>query len=353
MAGESEDKTEAASARTLERARAEGRVPLSREVPALAGLGAVTLALSVSGPHAGALLLARLTPMLAGADGFHADAAPAALRAAAIAVTLVAGPLIGAAVLGSVSSTLLQTGFLLRPQALMPDLARLDPRRGLKRIGGKDSLVEAGKSLVKLGLLGTIGWHVLAGALADLPGAALWTTAALADRLIRAVVHLLMLLLAGQTAIAGLDIAWVRHRHAQSLRMSRQEQRDEHKDTDGDPRVKARLRQLRRARARRRMMAAIPTATVIVTNPTHYAVALAYDRGGKGAPRVVAKGVDEVAARIREAAAEHRVPLVANPPLARALYTVELDAEIPADHFKAVAEIIAYVWRLGSRARAA
>ncbi len=351
MAEDSEDKTEAASARRLQRAREEGRVPLSREVPALAGLATATLALSVAGPQAGAQLLARLQPMLAGADGFHAAAAPAALRAAAVAVLLLAGPLVAAAVLGSVASTLAQTGLLLRPQALLPDLARLDPRRGLKRIAGKDSLVEAGKALIKVGLLATIGWHVLSGMLASLPGAALWTTATLAERLTRSVLHLLMLLLAGQAGVAGLDVAWVRYRHAQSLRMSRQEQRDEHKESEGDPRVKGRLRALRRARARRRMMAAIPTATVVVTNPTHYAVALQYDRKGQGAPKVVAKGVDEVAARIREAAAEHRIPLVPNPPLARALYVVELDAEIPAEHFKAVAEIIAYVWRLSSRAR--
>ena len=103
-------------------------------------------------------------------------------------------------------------------------------------------------------------------------------------------------------------------------------------------------------RAKKRMLAAVPKATVVVTNPTHYAIALAYDRGNGGAPRVVAKGVDEVAARIREVASEHRIPLVPNPPLARALYEVELDAEIPAEHFKAVAEIIAYVWRLQARA---
>jgi flagellar biosynthetic protein FlhB len=131
--------------------------------------------------------------------------------------------------------------------------------------------------------------------------------------------------------------------------MSREEVRQEAKESDGNPHVKRRLKQIRMARARRRMLAAVPTATVIVTNPTHYAIALSYDRMKGGAPRVVAKGVDEIAARIREVATEHRVPLVSNPPLARALYRVELDAEIPAEHFKVVAEIIAYVWRLRGR----
>jgi len=130
------------------------------------------------------------------------------------------------------------------------------------------------------------------------------------------------------------------------MRMSRQDQVDEQKEAEGDPRHKAKLRALRRARARRRMMAAVPTATVVITNPTHYAVALAYERGTQAAPRVVAKGTDEVAARIRAIARDSRVPLIANPPLARALHQVEVDAEVPAEHFKAVAEIIAYVWRL-------
>ena len=132
--------------------------------------------------------------------------------------------------------------------------------------------------------------------------------------------------------------------------MSREELRQESRDSEGDPRIKGKLKQLRLQRARRRMLATVAKATVVVTNPTHYAVALAYERGTASAPRVVAKGVDEIAARIREAAEAARVPLVANPPLARALYLVPLDAEVPAEHFKVVAEIIAYVWRLRGRA---
>ena len=133
--------------------------------------------------------------------------------------------------------------------------------------------------------------------------------------------------------------------------MSREDLRQEAKEADGDPKVKGRLRQLRQARAKRRMLAQVAQATVVVTNPTHYAVALRYERGKAAAPRIVAKGVDEVAARIREAATKASVPLVPNPPLARALHGLPVDAEVPAEHFKAVAEIIAYVWRLrGGRA---
>ena len=146
--------------------------------------------------------------------------------------------------------------------------------------------------------------------------------------------------------MAGVDILRTHLRFHGSLRMTRQEVRDEARESEGDPHVKSRIRQIRQQRAKRRMMAAVPKATLVVTNPTHYAVALAYARGQGGAPRIVAKGVDEVAARIRAVAKEAGVPLVANPPLARALYPLPLDAEIPAEHFKVVAELIAYVWKL-------
>src|SRR5690349_7941308 len=144
----------------------------------------------------------------------------------------------------------------------------------------------------------------------------------------RELLHVLLAVLAAQAAIAVLDVFWVRLRHARGLRMSREDIRQEHKETDGDPHVKGRLKQLRMRRGRKRMLAAVPKATVVLTNPTHYAVALAYDRARNAAPRVVAKGVDVMAARIREIAEENKVPLVANPPLARALYRVELDTEI-------------------------
>ena len=346
---EREDRTEAPSQKRLDQAREEGRVAISREVPLLVGLGAATLMLTMLGPQLGRRVLA-LQLLPAGLDGFDAAQTGGLLRRAMLAGLMICAPLVGAVLVAGVSATLLQTGGVLNTKALLPDLARLDPRRGLKRIAGRDSLVQAARSLAKLVILGVICWHAIRGELPSLGHAAFWQPALLAERLLRAVLHILMLLLAAQSGIVALDVLWVRYSHNRSLRMSKQEQRDEFKESEGDPHVKGRRRQLQRARARQRMMAAVPTATVVVTNPTHYAVALAYERGGRGAPRVVAKGVDEVAARIREAAREHRVPLVASPPLARALYRVELEAEIPAEHFQAVAEIVAYVWRLRRRA---
>ncbi len=346
---EREDRTEAASQKRLDQAREEGRVAISREVPHLVGLGAATLMLVMLGPQLGRSVIA-LERFPLRLDSFDAAQAGPVLRQAMLAGLLVCGPLVAAVLVAGVSATLLQTGLVLNTKALMPDLARLDPRRGLKRIAGKDSLVQAARSVAKLAILAWICWHALRGELPALGQAQFWSPALLAERLLRAVLHILMLLLGAQAAVVALDVLWVRHVHNRSLRMSKQEQRDEYKESEGDPHVKGRRRQLQRARTKQRMMAAIPKATVVVTNPTHYAVALAYERGGTGAPRVVAKGVDEVAARIREMAKEHRVPLVASPPLARALYRVELEAEIPAEHFQAVAEIVAYVWRLGRRA---
>ncbi len=342
-----EDRTEAATARRLQKARAEGSVAISREVPALAGLGAATLVLAMAGPFMGRSLIGRLGPMLS-LNGPQDVAG--ALEAAVMAIAGLAGPVVLGVMAASVATSLLQTGLAMKPAAWMPDLARLSPMRGFKRIFGVTGLVETGKSLVKLGVLGFAAFHVLAGGLPALHGGVLWLPEQLADRLLRQVLQIALTMLGAQAVIAAADTIWVRHQHSRELRMSKEEIKQEAKESDGNPHIKQRLRQLRMARARKRMLAAVPTATVVVTNPTHYAIALAYDRGQGGAPRVVAKGVDEVAARIREVAQDSRVPLVANPPLARALYLVELDAEIPAEHFKMVAEIIAYVWRLRGRA---
>lgn len=339
---ESGDRNKPATEHRLQRARDDGEAPLSRELSVLAGLGTATLVLAMAGPGLARDLSARLVRML-GAMNATPDAA---LRDAGWALLFAAGPLIGAVLLAGGVSVLLQTGGLLHGKALMPDLARLSPMRGLKKLLGPNSLIEALKSLAKVGVLAWAAWRALVDALPGVTASVMWQPETLLDRLTRDLIHLCILVLACQAGITVLDLAWVRFRFAKRMRMTAQEIKEEHRDSEGDPRLKAKLRQMRMARARQRMMAAVPSATVVITNPTHYAVALAYDRGTQSAPRVVAKGMDEVAARIRAMATKHGVPLVANPPLARILHTLELDAEVPAEHFQAVAEIIAYVWRL-------
>jgi flagellar biosynthesis protein FlhB len=339
---DTEDRTLAATDRRRQQARAEGQAPLSREVVTASGLAAIALLLAMAAPS-GALTLGRqLEAMLASPR----TAPGAALWDAGSAILLVVLPIAGAVLLAGSAAALVQTGFLLHAGALVPNLGRLDPRKGLKRVFGAANAIEAVKGLAKVAVLGWAVWRTVAGTLANTAASLSWTTPTLLDHLARDILRVLLVVLGCQCVIALLDVAWVRFRFARQLRMSLEEVKQEQKETDGDPRLKAKLRQIRLARTRRRMLAAVAKATVVITNPTHYAVALAYERGTHAAPKVVAKGVDEVAARIRDAAEKHGVPLVPSPPLARALHSLRLDAEVPAEHFKAVAEIIAYVWRL-------
>jgi flagellar biosynthetic protein FlhB len=257
----------------------------------------------------------------------------AARRVGAIAAVIVL-PLGAAASLAAIAAVGLQTGLRLRPGALLPDPSRLSPRRGLARLGG-------------VAVLGAITWYLVApsaAVLGRLFGATAWGFGASVTFLL---LHLLGAAALGQGILALLDHLRVRRAWLARLRMTRQELRDEQRENEGDPATKARRRRLQMARGRRRMMAAVPKAAVVVTNPTHYAVALAYERGRPGAPRVVAKGMNAVAVRIREIARDSGVPIVPNPPLARALHQLELEHEIPPALYRAVAELIAGVWRIG------
>ena len=346
--GDAEDRTEAASARRLSRARESGDVPLSKELPAAAVLAAAAMALILAGPDIARGLATGLVPLLAAA---HATDPIAGIGIAATVAARAAAPFILAALVAGAAAVLLQTGFLLNGAALLPDLARLDPRRGLSRVFGTAALGEAGKAVMKLAVVAGALWFAISAALHHLPATLLWTPDHLLAETAGDLRAVMLAVVMAQGVLAGLDVIRARLSYARKMRMSRQELKDEHKETEGDPVIKARIRQIRMARARRRMMQAVPTATVVVTNPTHYAVALRYERGaGAAAPRIVAKGMDTLAARIRDIARQHRVPLMADPPLARALYRVELDAEIPADLYQAVAELIAQVWRLDAAA---
>jgi len=344
------DRTEAATPRRLQKAREEGHVPVSRELSSFAVLGGAALVLTLVAPACSRFLAVRLAALLAHA---HEAEPLAALRAAALAGLAAAAPFALVAMLAGAGSVLLQTGFLIHPGALRPDLARLSPMAGLKRVFGTAMLSGTGAAVLKALAASVVMALVLKGALPEMRSAMFWTAPGLLARSSGLLAHMLLAVVAVQGAIALLDFgrAWLKH--SRDMRMSREDIRQETRESEGDPLVKGRLRALRLRWSRQRMMAAVPKATVVVTNPTHYAVALVYDRAVGGAPRVIAKGVDTVAARIRAIAEESKVPLVANPPLARALYRVELDTEIPAEHFQAVAEIIAYVLRLRGRAAGA
>jgi flagellar biosynthetic protein FlhB len=347
------DKTEAATQRHQDQARESGQVPVSREVATFASLTAVVLVLAYQSQAAMRHVLPQMVSFLS-----HAGDANmfrfAQLRLTALGLLGAILPVVAAAVLAGGGAVLLQTNFLLHTESIWPKFSRVNPVAGFKRIFGFNGIVEIVKSVGKLGLLLFAMWIAIKGDLAVLVHLAWHDSHDMLSAVAQPVFHLLFAGLLVQGVVAGADLVWVRFRHARDLRMSRQDVRDELKDTDGNPHVKARIRRIRVTRARKRMMAKVPAATVVITNPTHYAVALVYDRVHNPAPRIVAKGVDSLAARIREIARANNVPLIENPPLARALYRLEIDTEIPADHYKLVAEIIAYVWRLrqpGSAAR--
>lgn len=345
--GDAEDRTEDPTPRRLERAREEGQVPLSREAVGFATMLAAALAAMLAVPPLGGSLLAVLRGIMAQAGMPGTEPAAAALGVLQAAALLVL-PVCLAVGLAAALATLAQTGWPQAARGLTPDLSRLNPLAGLKRLLGPEMLVELLRALLKLGAVGAALWTaadpgILGAALMRPAGGLLGA----AEQAMRGFVLAALLAFAG---VAALDLLWTRWQFLRRLRMSRQDLKEEMRESEGDPMLKARRRRIAEQRVRRRMIAAVPKAAVVITNPTHYAVALAYAQGDLGAPVVVAKGVDAMAARIRQAAREHGVPVVENPPLARALHRLEPDTQVPVEHWQAVAEILAYVWRLRGRA---
>jgi flagellar biosynthetic protein FlhB len=243
-----------------------------------------------------------------------------------------------------VAGNVLQTGLMFTPAKLKPSLDKLNPMAGFGRLFGVDNYIQFGKTVIKLLITAGIVWLVLKKRIAEMLSLT-WASPVLIlpyvrDIAIALAIAVCMFLFIG----AGADYMIQRFRFMQRMKMSKQEQKEEYKETEGDPHVKAKLRALRVEKSRRRMMANVQTATVVVTNPTHYAVALKYEVGETSAPVCVAKGVDGVALKIREEAAKHEVPIVEDPPLARALYAaIDLDEMIPEEHFAAVAKLISFI----------
>jgi len=253
--------------------------------------------------------------------------------------------------LAAICGNMVQHRLVWSVDALMPNFNRISPLAGMKRLFSKQSLVNFLKGLLKLAIVGAVFGALMwpeRRRLAEMvtldPEALLPLTRTLALKLFGAVVAILAI-------IAAADYLFQYHQWYERHKMSLRELKDEHKQSDGDPKIKAKIRQLRAGRAKKRMMAAVPKATVVITNPTHFAVALQYERG-MSAPVCVAKGIDSLALKIREVAGAHDVAVVENPPLARTLYAVvEIDQEVPAEHYKAVAEVIGYVMKLNGSLR--
>ena len=253
---------------------------------------------------------------------------------------------LGLFVVFSLAGNVLQNPPHLSAEKLKPDFNKINPMTGLKRMFSMMTMVEFIKNILKISGLGAILFAVIMPELDSLEALIDLDLAVIIPLCLSLIMKLVGVLVCVMFVIAVGDYLYQRYNFMKNLRMTKQEVKDEHKETEGDPMIKARLRQIRMQRVRKRMMAAVPEASVIVTNPTHYAIALKYEPDKMDAPKVVAKGVDVLARRIREIATEHKVPIVENPPLARALYKVELDDPIPIEHYKAVAGVISYIMKL-------
>ncbi len=349
---EQEEKTEPPSGKRLGEAREHGQVPVSREtsmwvstlgiltvihfaVPTLLRQMADFLRGFLESPHAISLDEEGLQALF-----FHIFGQTALIAGVAFLMLM-------AAVIGGV---MLQTGFFFSLELMSPDLMRLMPSRGLKKLFSLNSLVELAKSLGKLVFLGGMTFLVLVPVAKEAPEFTGFPIEAILAFVQKKALHLIEMLLLVFTAIAALDLFYTRFQYIKNLRMTKVEVKDEMKQQEGDPMIKSRLRQMRLEKARKRMMSQVPKADVVITNPTHYAVALQYDTAKMAAPIVVAKGINLIAERIRQIAEENRIPLVSNPPLARAIHdTVEVDQQIPTQHYRAVAEVISYVYKLRKR----
>ncbi len=262
-------------------------------------------------------------------------------RALALAIL----PFFGLVIAGAFVPHLLQNSVAIASDRLVPKLSHLSPAKGLKRIFSPKALFEFAKSLLKLGVVGGVCVAVARPLYEHSIDLVSVDLAVLPQMLQQSVVALLLAVALVAALIAGIDVPYQHWAHRRRLRMSIHEMKDELRSTEGDPYVRARLRRLRRRRWPRRMMHDVPKATVVVTNPTHFAVALKYERGKDLAPVVVAKGADLIALRIRQTAREHRVAMVESALLARALHaSVEIGNTIPQEHFEAVAKIIGLVW---------
>lgn len=347
--GSDQEKTEQPTEKRLRESREKGELPRSRDLSGAAVTLAGVLAL-MSGGETAMNHIRRLFTLTLGysREALFSDALPGrALHAAVIEALGLFWPVAAATVLATLVGPVLLGGLNFSMKALEPKFERLDPIAGLGKIFAMRGLVELAKALLKLlfigAVLGLVLYHwnaqlqatgrgtVLSGiaqAMALMARSALWFGGVLA-------------------LIGAIDAAYQKYDHSKNLRMTRQEIKDEMKESEGNPEMKGRIRQVQQAQARQRMMEDLPKADVVVVNPTHFAVALRYDDAAMGAPRVIAKGMDVLAAQIRLVAASHRIPMVEAPPLARALYaTTSLGHEIPSALYVAVAQVLAYVYQL-------
>ena len=353
------NKTEEASPRKLRQAREKGDVPSSREVGNLMSVGSLFLVAIFFLPQLGPTLVGVLRRVFENAgqtrvgtdtQGIH-DLGQVTMELTGGLATVLA-PVAVTMILAALAAVFIQGEVVVAAERIRPKLSKIDPIQGFKKIFSLDNLVEFLKSVAKVLVVGGISLYI-----AQVAVRAIWQSEDIAPEAIlpfigRYASTLLIAVTILMVAVSVADVMWKRFQWLKKQRMSVQDLRDEHKEMEGDPLIRAKRAEQRRRRAMQRITTTVPTATVVLTNPTHFAVALRYDNGTDRAPVCVAKGTDLMAAQIRKVARDHEVPVVENRPLARALHDVaEIDEEIPFEHWQAVAEIIGYVMDLSRNVR--
>lgn len=342
-------KTEDPTPKKLEEARKKGQVPLSREVNNWIMLFAGTIVVLAMGPG----MMLDITVLLRTYFERAADLPPVpgglqfvVMGAFKEILGILALPLLFL-IVAAFAGPFLQIGPMLAPDIIKMDVSKISPMKGFSRLFSMRSIMEFVKGILKISIVSIVGFLIVKpymGGIEHMVGLEIPTAM---DEMESLTARMLIGILVVLFLIAIADLLYQRYEHYKKMRMTKQELKDEYKQSEGDPHIKGKLRQLRQEKARARMMQAVPSADVVITNPTHYSVALKYDPDKNDAPILVAKGVNEVALRIRETAREHDITILPNPPLARVLFeTVEIDETVPPEHYKAVAEIISYVFRL-------
>lgn len=345
-------KTESATPKRRSEERDKGNVPKSRELPAVAVMmGVFGVLYFTSGHMMGGLtglfrdFLTVSAARINTVDGVHTLLTDLFMRSGGLLLPTFAGTVFFAA-----AANVAQTGFLFTTEPLRPNFGKLNPVSGVQKLFSLQSLVELAKSIIKFALIGFVAWRVIRREIPFLPEIIEKTPEEIIFYFLRIGSSILLQCCLLLLLLAAGDYAFQWWSYEKSLRMTKEEVKEEYRQQEGDQAVKARIRSIQREKARRRIIQEVPKADVVITNPTHFAVALRYERGSADAPRVLVKGADLMALRIREIATESGVPIVERPPLARALYNeVEEGHEIPYELFQAVAEVLAYVYRLRNR----
>ncbi len=353
MAGKNDqERTEKPTAKKLAKAREKGQVPKSQEIStALIILCGAAVLLAV-GPWIFRSLMELMQGIFEhlGTLNTREASIQSFLGEIFVRFLIITAPMMLSVAVVGIAANLIQVGFLFTLEPLSPKLGKFNPITGMKKFVSLRSLMELIKSMLKILYIGTIAWLVLRGELESLPSLIHMGVGEIIGFIGMVSLKVMFYVSLAMLVLAAIDLTYQRWQHNKDLMMTKQEVKDEHKQSEGDPKVKGRIRQVQREMAARRMMAAVPEADVVITNPTHLAIAIRYNAEEMFAPQIVAKGAGLVAERIKTIATQNDVPVVENKPLARTLFkSTEVNDFVPAELYRAVAEVLAYVYKLRGR----